>query len=282
MFGCTWWNSEMRHVTAARGRKKPTGAQSIERAILVLRAVAAATVDGSTLSRVVAASRLTKATVHRILSVLVREGLVGRDEESKTYFLGEEIYALGTLAAPRFGLHQLALPALHRLATMSQDSAFLLLIAGNDVVCVHREEGTHPIRTHVLQAGKRFPLGVGSFGVAILAAMDDSDVERVMAVNDKRAIAEGYRQFTADRLWQFIRTARAKGYFVNPGLVFPEAWGIAVAVLDGRGQPIGALNIGAIASRMQEDRQPSLAAALKAEAAVLSKQLSNWRSNLAA
>lgn len=266
----------------ARRRKKVSGAQSIERAILVLRAVAAATVDGSTLSQVVAASRLTKATAHRLLSVLVREGLVGRDEESKTYFLGEEIYALGTLAAPRFGLHQLALPALHRLATMSQDSAFLLLLSGNDVVCVHREEGTHPIRTHLLQAGKRFPLGVGSFGVAILAAMDDSDVERVMAVNGKRAIAEGYPQFAGDRLWQFIRTARAKGYSVNPGLVFPDAWGIAVAVLDDRGQPIGALTIGAIGSRMQEDRQPILAAALKAEALALSKQLRNSRSSPAA
>jgi hypothetical protein len=37
-------------------RKKASGAQSVERAIRVLRAVAAATVDGSTLSQVVAAS----------------------------------------------------------------------------------------------------------------------------------------------------------------------------------------------------------------------------------
>jgi len=85
-------------VTRVGSRKKASGAQSIERAILVLRAVAAATVDGSTLSQVVAASRLTKATVHRLLSVLTREGFVGRDEESKTYFLGQEIYALGPLA----------------------------------------------------------------------------------------------------------------------------------------------------------------------------------------
>ena len=40
---------------------------------------------------------------------------------------------------------------------------------------------------------------------------------------------------------------RAKGYSVNPGLVFPDAWGIAVAALDDRGQPI---------------RQPKLAAVL--------------------
>ena len=261
---------------------KESGAQSIERAIFVLRAVAAATVDGTTLSKVVAASGLSKATVHRILSVLLREGLVGRDEESKSYFLGEEIYALGTLAAPRFGVHQLALPALHRLAMLSQDSAFLLLVAGNDVVCVHREVGTHPIRVQLLHAGTRFPLGVGSFGVAILAAMEDADAERVVAVNAGRVIAAGHRNYAGDRLWQLIKTARANGYSINLGLSVPEAWGISAAVLDAEGQPIGALSIGAIASRLQEDRQPKLVSALKAEAAALSRQLRNWRARLAA
>jgi DNA-binding IclR family transcriptional regulator len=261
-------------------RKRQSGAQSIERAMVVLRAVAAAVVNGATLSQVVTASRLTKATVHRILSVLAREGLVERNEESKAYFLGEEIYALGTLAAPRFGVHQLALPALHRLATMSQDTAFLHLLTGNDVICVHREEGTHPIRTHVLQAGLRYPLGVGSFGPAILAAMGDAEVEQVIATNGK-AIAARYSEYSITRLRQFVKTARVQGYFVNPGLIFPESWGIAVAVLDERSQPIGALSIGAVASRLQPERQPTLAAALKGEAVALTKQLRHWRSNIA-
>ena len=259
--------------------KKVSGAQSIERAVLVLRAVAAAAVDGSTLSKVVATSRLTKATVHRLLSVLTREGLVERNDESKTYFLGEEIYALGILAAPRFGLHQLALPGLHRLATLSQDSAFLCLVSGNDVVVVHREEGTHPIRTHVMQAGLRYPLGVGSFGPAILAAMGDAEVERILSAN--RKAIDAYEQYSVDRVRQYIKSTRAKGYSVNPGLVYPESWGIAVAVLDEQNQPIGALSIGAIRSRLQPDRQPMLAAALTAEAAALSKKLKAMRSKIA-
>ena len=255
----------------AQGKvKKVNGAQSIERAMIVLRTVASS-VDGSTLSQVVETSGLTKATAHRLLSVLTREGLIERNEESKTYFLGGEIYALGVLATPRFGVHQLALPSLHRLASVSQDSAFLCLTSGNDVVVVHREEGTHPIRTHVMQAGLRFPLGVGSFGPAILAAMDETEVERVLAANRKPI--EAFAQYSIDRIRQFIKMARVKGYSVNPGLVYPESWGMAVAVLDERNQPIGALSIGAIKSRMQPDRQPALAAALTAEATALSKRL---------
>lgn len=245
----------------------------------VLRAVAAAANGGATLSQVVAASRLTKATVHRMLAVLTREGLIHRNDESKSYFLGEQLYALGILAAPRFGLHQLALSGLRRLAQMSEDSAFLCLLSGNDVVCVHREEGSHPIRTHVMQVGIRYPLGVGSFGPAILAAMDAAEVERILTVN-RRAI-ESYENYSIERVRQLLKTARAKGYSVNPGLVYPESYGLAVAVLDERDQPIGALSIGAIASRLQPDRQPKLAAALKAEATALWEQLRSMRAKIA-
>jgi DNA-binding IclR family transcriptional regulator len=258
--------------------KKTNGAQSIERAMAVLRAVAAAKSNGSTLSQVVTASRLNKATVHRLLAVLAREGLVERNDETKTYHLGEQLYALGILAAPRFGLHQLAMPGLRRLAALSEDSSFLCLLSGNDVVCVHREEGSHPIRTHVMQVGIRWPLGVGSFGPVMLAAMDDAEVERILAVN-RRAI-EAYENYSIERIRQLVKTARAKGYSVNPGLVYTESYGIAVAVLDERDQPVGALSIGAVASRLQADRQPKLAAALKSEAAALSEQLRKMRSRI--
>ncbi len=140
--------------------KKANGAQSIERAMTVLRAVAAAKSNGSTLSQVVTASRLNKATVHRLLSVLAREGLIERMTRRRPTTWASSSTRWASLAAPRFGLHQLAMPGLRRLAALSEDSAFLCLLSGNDVVCVHREEGSHPIRTHVMQG--RDPLSARS------------------------------------------------------------------------------------------------------------------------
>jgi DNA-binding IclR family transcriptional regulator len=217
--------------------------------------------------------------VHRLLTVLTQEGLVDRSDDSKSYYLGEQLYALGILAAPRFGLHQLALPGLRRLAALSEDSAFLCLLSGNDAVCVHREEGSHPIRSHVLQVGVRYPLGIGSFGPVLLAAMEDAEAERILAQN--REAIQSYRQYSVERVRQLVKTARIKGYSVNPGLVHPESYGLAVAILDERDRPIGALSIGAVASRLKADRQPKLAAALKVEAAALSMELRSMRSKIA-
>jgi DNA-binding IclR family transcriptional regulator len=239
----------------------------------------AAAKDGATLSHVVSTSGLNKATAHRLLTVLTREGLVQRHVESKIYYPGEQLYALGILAGPRFGLHRLAQPSLRRLAVLSEDSAFLCLLSGDDLVCVHREEGSHPIRSHVMQVGMRWPLGIGSMGPVMLAAMDDASVERIVEAN--RAAIEKFPNYSVEKVRVLIKSARLKGYCVNPGLVHPESFGIAVAVLDEKDRPIGSLSIGAVASRMQADRQPKLAAALKGEAAALSKQLREMRSKIA-
>lgn len=77
------------------------GTQSLERAIALLRAVAAQAPDGARLADLVAGSGLSKATTHRLLTALAREGLVEQDARSRRYHLGAELDALGQLAALR-------------------------------------------------------------------------------------------------------------------------------------------------------------------------------------
>jgi DNA-binding IclR family transcriptional regulator len=64
-------------------------------------------------------------------------------------------------------------------------------------------------------------------------------------------------------------------------LVFPESYGLAVAILDEDDQPVGALTIGAVASRMQPERQPKLAAMLRSESAAITRQLRAMRAKTA-
>lgn len=255
----------------AESNGKASGSQSIERAAAVLRTVATFGA-GARLADVVAKTNLTKPTVHRILAGLMREGLIEQETTQKCYFLGPETFILGTIAAARYDVQDLALPALTRLAEISQDTAFLSVVRGLDVVYVQREEGAFPIRTHVLKVGDRHPIGVSSSGQAILAAMDDEAVERVIAANAKR-IAEFYPRYTPVRLRKMVQQARSMGYALNAGLIWPGSWGISVAIQDAGGRPVGALNIAAVESRLQPDRQKKLAVALKREAKWLSEQL---------
>ncbi|MFG1478052.1 IclR family transcriptional regulator [Xanthobacter sp. V4C-4] len=248
------------------------GAQAIDRAVSVLQGVGRAGQDGARLADLIIQCGLQKPTVRRLLLALMRGGLVEQDGESRRYFLGPEAYVLGTLAGARFGIHALSLDGLARLAKESGDCAFLSVPRDAFCVCLHREEGAFPIRTHVLQAGDRHPLGIGGGGLAILAALPDAAVDEVIATNTA-LLAQRYPTFPPPVLRALVADARALGYALNPGLLVPGSWGLGVAVRDGAGRPLGALSIAAIESRLSPARQPEIAALLRREARLLEAAL---------
>lgn len=248
------------------------GTQSIERAIALLLLVGRTGAPGARLADIVAQSGLAKPTVRRVLLALVRSGLVDQDAESRRYHLGPEAYVLGTLASARFGIHALSLGSLARIAKQSADSAFLSVPRDTFAVCLHREEGSFPIRTHVLLAGDRHPLGVGAGSLALLAALPDAEVERVLAANAE-VLRTQYPTYTPTRLRDCVAETRAQGYALNPGLFVAGSWGIGVAVRDRDGRPAGALSIAAIESRLTAERQAELVPLLKREAATLEAAL---------
>lgn len=258
-------------VPIESGEGGRSGTQSVDRAILLLKLVASGSSRGTGLTALLAGSGISRPTARRLLLALMRDGLVEQDGETKRYHLGPESYVIGTLAADRFGIHKLALDSLARLAQASGDTAFLSVRRDTACVCLHREEGPFPIRTHVLTAGARTPLGVGGAGLALLAAMPDTDVTRVLAANATEM--DAYPMLSSDVLRGLIAQARAQGFAVNPGLIMPGSWGIGIVVRDPVGEPTAALSIAAIESRMTPSRQEELAGLLRAEAARLEARL---------
>ena len=241
-----------------------TGAQSVDRALGLLSMVGRHAERGAALTDIVEASGLNKPTTRRLLLALMRAGLVEQDGETRRYYLGEEAYVLGSLASRRYGLLQLAMESLMRLSRMTEDTSFLSVRRDTYSVCLYREEGTYPVRTHALQAGFEHPLGVGAGSLAMLAALPDAEVEAILAANDT-VLKTSYPMLPADRIWEDVQATRKNRYSLNPGLIYANSWGVGVAVLTPDGRPAGALSIAAIDSRMQPSRQVELAALLAQE-----------------
>jgi DNA-binding IclR family transcriptional regulator len=264
-------------------RRPPTepetsGTQSIARAVALLRLVAGQGSAGASLSGLVDASGLSKPTCRRILVALIDAGLAEQDPLTRRYFLGQEAYMLGNLAADRFGAHRLALEGVSRLAQETGDAAFVQVRRDWFAVCLHREDGPYPIRSHVLAAGDRHPLGAGAGGIALLAAMTDGDVERALAANS-RLLGERYPMLTRPVIADLIAEARQTGYGFNRGLLFPGSWGIGMAVRDAQGRPDFCLSLAAIESRMQPDRVPYLVQLLRQEVEALEARLKEFARN---
>lgn len=249
-----------------------SGAQSIGRALALLRLLGKSAKSGASLSELVANSGLMKPTCRRILLALMEAGLVEQETPSRRYFLGPEVYVLGIIAAERYGIDRHALDCVNRLAQKTGDAAFLQVRRGNFVVCLTREDGPYPIRSHVLAAGDRHPLGAGAGPLAVLAALDDDEVEAALAAN-ARLLETDYTALSLPQIRTLVQETRAKGYSLNRGLLFPGSWGMGMAIRGASGRVEACLSLAAIESRMQPDREAQLAAWLGAEVRLVEQRL---------
>ncbi|CAN5342953.1 IclR family transcriptional regulator [soil metagenome] len=249
----------------------PSGTQVVQRVGALLREVAAARDAGARLADIVTATGLTKPTAHRLLSSLAAEGLLDHDDESGRWFLGPEMYVMGSASASRFPIEELAHPSVQRLAAVTGESAFLSMRRGNDTICLLREEGSFPLRSFVLMEGTRFPLGIGSAGLAILAHLEETEREEYLARLD---VSDGrYGRQSVGAIRQTIAAAQVLGYVVNPGRILEGSWGMAAAIFDRARRPMWALTLTGVEARFKPDRQKELGRLLLLEAHRVSRRL---------
>jgi DNA-binding IclR family transcriptional regulator len=259
-------------TTSSQASEAAAGAQSIGRAAAILRLLAASPARGTALGTVVSDTGLSKPTSRRILLALMAAGLAEQDPVSRRYFLGPEACVLGSAAAHRFGLHRLAFESVLRLARETGDAAFFQIRRNFFAVCLQREDGDYPLRSHVLAAGDRHPLGVGAAGIALVAALPEDDAEAVLAANAE-IIATRYPMLTRAMIDDTVTEARRKGYSLNRGLLFPGSWGLGMAVRGPQGRHEGCLSIAAVESRLQPARETQLAGLLAEEVRRLERRL---------
>lgn len=245
------------------------GTQVVGRVALLLRIIAKTGGAGLSPAGIVRASGLTRPTVHRLLRALAADGLLDLDENTGRWHLGPEIYVMGTVAAGRFAVEHLARPALRRLAEATGESAFLSIRRGDETVCLAREEGSFPVRSFVLYEGKRFPLGVASAGIVILAFLPTDEAGPIIG-DDAARVAEFGAPHAAEPLRKKLAETRELGYSVNPGLVVEGSYGMGAAVFDPAGRPAWALSLTGIEPRFRPGRREELGELLMAEAHRLS------------
>jgi DNA-binding IclR family transcriptional regulator len=237
----------------------------------VLRAVAAAEPDGASTTDLGKNAGLARPTAHRLLVSLADEHLVARDPKTGRWSLGPELYLLGVGAAYRYDVTDQAREVVTRLARDTGESAFFSARRGDETVCVLAEEGSFPLRSHVLHVGIRFPLGVASAGLAILGHLPSRDVDDFFGrVQPESEWGRGHAEAA---IRARVESTRRTGYAVNPALIVDGSWGMGAAVFDRSGKPAWALSITGVETRFKPERHLELGTLLLEQAHQLSGRI---------
>lgn len=216
-----------------------TGTQSIERALRILRELAARGEFGWRLSDLAARCDVDKGTVHRVLACLVRERFVQQRPTDKHYFPGPMLYELG-LSLPGYAAFQRACEArLHKFAASLDAIAWVILRSGNDYVCCSRQ-GTLELRGLMVQEGTRRPLFTSVGGVAILQTLPMLEADTILVDNQRQEIAQR-GDARLDALEKMRERSRRHRFGVNLGDVAPGVHAFALPLRGVDDRAMGAL-----------------------------------------
>ncbi len=111
---------------------------------------------------------LDKATLLRLLGVLVRARMVHRFEDG-SYAPGPALLHLGMLYRSTFDIGSRLQPVLHEVMRQTGETVAFYIRSGDDRVCLYRENTAREVRHHV-EIGTRIPLADGGASAHVLLA----------------------------------------------------------------------------------------------------------------
>jgi len=223
--------------------------EAIDRALVVLEALARGGAQGVQLADLAAELGLNKTTVHRSLAALKFRGFASQDPVTGAYLLGAAAVALGDRFLSEDNLPALLHPALLALSTASGELVHLGVLSGTHIVYLDKVEPERSVRVYSA-VGRRNPAATTALGRALLAARGTD-----------RASLHGYTAGLADgveeRAWHALEAARERGFAVEERENEPDISCVAVALVRS-GQPVAAVSITAPAERMSPERVDEL------------------------
>lgn len=240
--------------------------EALDRALVLLEALADSGPEGASLGDLAGATKLNKSTAYRALATMRLRGFAGQDGETGNYRLGPAGYSLGDRSdAPR-NLARALHPALVALSRAADELVHLGVLADDYVMYLDKVEPARAIRVWST-VGQRVPVASTSMGRALLAARGVPDNQLSSYLSNLSPDSE----VTEQRLRTAVRRARDRGYAVELGENERDVACIGTAVMRGT-SAVAAISITALAVRMTEPRQHQLARLISSEVGPLLPQ----------
>jgi DNA-binding IclR family transcriptional regulator len=256
----------------ATSASEMSGAGTVTRVVKLLACLAEAEGDVS-IKWLCQSLNLPASTVHRLLSLLTKEGVVERAPSRAMYGPGPEFMRIGSLVAAKVRIADLARPIMRALVEESDETCVLLryIPASRKVMAVHAEYSSHPLR-YQIDMYQPHSLLWGATGRAVLAFLTEPEIEAALKDND-RSPASGDKLPPKAIFMKELLDIRDRGYALTQGQKIEGAVGLAAPLFNSERRAIGCLSITVPKARFSQKAHAKLAGLLLASAAKLNRGL---------
>lgn len=182
---------------------------------------------------------MTRTAARRYLLTLEHLGYVASD--GKLFWLTPRVLRLGQSYLESARLPRIVQPFLQRVTAGTQESAYVSVMDGDDVVYIARNGTSRAMNTgYVL--GSRVQAQVTAAGLLMLSARDPGWLENWLGSHELKAYT-AYTITSKDRLRIELARVRARGWAISEQQLELNYRGIAVALRDRHGDVLGALSV---------------------------------------
>jgi IclR family pca regulon transcriptional regulator len=225
--------------------------QSLERGLAVIR-VFDATHPRLTLADASRLTRLTRATVRRVLHTLAALGYVTTD--GKWFELTPKVLDLGYAYLSSLNVGDIAQPFMEALSEQVDESVSAAVLDGSDIIYIARVP-TKRIMRIALGLGTRLPALWTSMGRVLVADLPEADRRALVEAEAEvvRDDVSGQRRSTAEMLG-LLGGVRAAGYALVDQELELGLRSIAAPLRDRNGRAVAAMNVSTTVSRVTKER----------------------------
>lgn len=217
-----------------------SGGSMIDRVVEILDAFKASN-GPLTASELARRTGIPMPSTHRIVSDLVRTGLLERDQNSNLR-IGMRLWEIAARSTSVLTLREIALPYMEDLFTVVREPTLLSVLDRNDVVNLETLSPRGPSTTNVTQPGVRLPTLVSSPGL-VLAAFAPPDVRESILKSANVTRFTPHTIVDRGELRKQLDEVRRVGHAIVRRWISVDATGIAVPILGADGTAVAALSV---------------------------------------
>ncbi|MBM7573038.1 IclR family transcriptional regulator [Aquibacillus albus] len=177
---------------------------------------------------------LPASTLHRILKILREDGILEVTDTGK-YKLGPEMFRLSSIVYSQIDIKNLAKPHLELLSTDVDESVYLAQYFPQHkrLSFIYGSQSKHALQ-YVLELGILQPIHIAASGKAILAFLDNSEIESVF---DHEGLTEDQRIETLKELTEI----KEQGYAMTRSERLKSALGFGAPIFDATQKVVGSI-----------------------------------------
>ncbi|MGJ4966314.1 IclR family transcriptional regulator [Bradyrhizobium sp. HKCCYLRH3061] len=254
----------------AAAEPRDGGVQSVGRALQILE-ILAEDDEGYRLSDLAVRAGLSTSTVHRLLTTLEKRRFVQFDRMESKWHVGAQSFAVGATFTRRRNFVALAIPYLRRLRDQSRETANLAVVDDESLMVLLRLDSREIMRS-LTKVGGRLAMVASGMGKAVLATYSDEDVNGIIHRQGMPRLTEK-SIIRASDLFRELETIRRQGYAVDDEEARLGLRCIAAVVHDSCREPLAAISVSGLASRLTEERVPVVGGMVRDIAAELTVAL---------